>query len=185
LNPLLAGITKAAFSLTVFSEDAGPEFAEAKRAQLEAVSVAIEPAARAQKIARPAEWAALVLAIGDSETGFSLRIGRGECKPRECDRGRARGPFQLHRYAEAVDTWEQMHGLEHIGVQVRVASARLQRGYFTCRGAGDWFVSTVNGFAGVRCSQMWGGLEKRAATYRRLVRVIDGEMARIRKEAKS
>ncbi len=170
---LLGAIKAGAFALAVFKEDAADEFADAKRAQLEAVAVALEPVARAQKIARPAEWAALILAIGDAESGFSLRIHAGQCKPHECDRGRARGPFQLHRYAEAVPTWEQMHGLGNIGVQVRVASARLARGYYTCRGGTDWLAATINGFAGRRCAEIWPGLESRVATWRRVLRAIE------------
>jgi hypothetical protein len=185
LSLLLEAIKAGAFALAVHKEDVGAEFAEAKRAQLTAVAEAIEPSARTQKIARPTEWAALVLIIGNAESGFSLRIGRGECKPQECDRGRARGPFQLHNYAEARPVWDQMHGLEYIGLQVRVASARLQRGYYTCRGGADWFIATVNGFAGRKCSDIWPGLEARYATYRKLVRVIDNELARLKKEAQS
>lgn len=195
MNLLLEAIKAGAFSLAVYHEDVGDEFAEAKQAQLTAIAVALEPAARAQKIARPAEWSALVLAIGDAESNFSLRIHRGECDwaKRECDAAllkgervfRARGPWQTHQYGEARPTWEQMVGIENTAVQVRVASARLQRGYYTCRGGGDWFIATVNGYAGRRCSLVWPGLEKRYATYRRLVKVIDNEMARLRREQKS
>lgn len=171
---VLAGI----LSLPQFHEDRGADVAELKQAQSFALADGIATAAASQKVATPRDWAALVVAIGYHESGFSLRIGDGLCKPLECDRGRARGPFQVHKYAEAVPVWEQMHGLEHVGVQARVASARLLRGYYTCRGAGDWFVATVSGYAGRRCGTIWPGLEQRVATWRAVRRAMDRAAAR-------
>jgi hypothetical protein len=166
-------ILAALLSLPQQAEDKAPELAEQKRAQLVAIADALADVADEQRITSKRDWAALVIAIGQAESGFSLRIHDGRCFKWECDRGRARGPWQLHRYAEAVPVWEQMHGLDNIAVQVRVASARLRRGYYTCRGGGDWLVATINGFAGRRCSLVWPGLEARVATWRNVRRAMD------------
>lgn len=160
-------ILSALLSLPTFVEDRD---APDKRAQLVAVADAVASVATDQKITTPRNWAALILAIGQAESGFSLRIHAGQCKPFECDRGRARGLFQVHRYAEAVPLWEQMHGVENTAAQVQVAHARLKRGYYQCRGAADWTIATINGFAGKRCALVWPGLEARVALWRRAVR---------------
>jgi hypothetical protein len=192
---LKAGILKAALSLPVFHEDV--ELVEQKRAQLTAFAEAIEPVSREQRIARPAEWAAAVLATGDAESNFSLRIQAGECRweKKECDAYldrktgerlfRARGPFQNQRYAESDVWWDKLIGVENTEIQVMVASARLERGYYTCRGATDWLSATWLGYAGRGCKQPWPGLTPRLVTWRKLVRVIDNESARVRKESKS
>lgn len=39
---------------------------------------------------------AALLAAGHAESLFAVRIGRDECKPWECDEGRARGYWQVH-----------------------------------------------------------------------------------------
>lgn len=172
---VLAGLQ----SLPVFHEDKAPEFAEQKAAQLETFAAAVAEQAAQQKVALPREWAALMVTIAYQESGLSLRIHRGDCyiKKGECDRGLARGVFQLHRYAEAVPTWDQMHGLDNIGIQARVASARLRRGYYTCRGGTDWLVATINGFAGRRCGSVWPGLESRVATYRAVLKAMSRKAA--------
>src|SRR5687767_12279984 len=95
---VLAGLN----ALAVFTEDRAPELAEQKRQQYAAIASAVASVAGEQKIARRAEWASLIVAIGYAESGFSLRIMDGRCKPWECDRGRARGGWQVHRYAEAA-----------------------------------------------------------------------------------
>jgi hypothetical protein len=166
-------ILTALLALPQQAEDKAPELAEQKRGQLVAIAEAVAVVAGEQRIASTRDWAALVVAIGQAESGFSLRIHAGRCHKWECDRGRARGPWQLHRYAEAVSTWEQMHGLDNIAVQVRVASARLRRGYYTCRGSADWLVATINGYAGISCSRVWPGLERRVAVWRAVVRTMD------------
>lgn len=159
---ILAGL----LSLPTYGEDRAPGLVEAKRAQYAALAAGIATAAKAQSVTTPRDWAALVIAIGHAESGFSLRIQAGQCKPHECDRGRARGPWQLHRYAEATTWWEQMHGVEHAARQAQVASARLARGFYTCRGSADWLTATINGFAGRKCSSVWPGLEARVVLYR-------------------
>lgn len=166
-------LLSALLSLPLHTEDRAPEHAEAKRAQLTTLAAAIADASDDQSITRPRDWAALIIAIGYAESSFSLRIHVGLCKPHECDRGRARGPWQLHRYAEATPVWDKMTGIENAGVQAAVASARLARGFYTCRTKGDWLTATINGFAGRRCDLIWPGLERRVAVYHRVRKAIN------------
>lgn len=164
-----AWVRAAIEALPCFHEDRG-ETAQ-KSAQLDAIAAAV--AEVSQDAPRPPrEWAALLLTIGYHESTFSLRIHRGECKPYECDRGRARSAWQLHKNLFTAPIWDQLHGIEHTAVQVRAASDALKRAYYTChRSGGPWLQATLNGYAGRRCGAEWPGLDLRVATFNRLVRV--------------
>jgi hypothetical protein len=162
----------AATTLPVYFEDRATELAGAKDAQLTEISRVVAEVSR-EAPRPPREWAALLLTIGYHESTFSLRIHRGDChtKKGECDAGRARSGWQLHRNLFTAPVWDQLFGLEHTEVQVRAADAALRRGYWTCARAGvPWLQATINGFAGKRCNAEWPGLEKRIATWSRLVR---------------
>jgi hypothetical protein len=142
-----------------------------KSAQLDAIAAAVAEVSKDAPRA-PREWAALLLTIGYHESTFSLRIQRGQCKPFECDRGRARSAWQLHKNLFTAPVWDQLHGIENTKVQVRAASDALKRAYFTCSRSGvPWLQATLNGYAGRRCSAEWPGLGQRVATFNRLQRV--------------
>ena len=164
-----AAFVRAAMeSLPCFIEDRGDPN---KSAQLEAIAAAVAEVSK-DAPRPPREWAALLLTIGYHESTFSLRIHRGECKPHECDHGRARSAWQLHKNLFTEPIWEQLHGIENTAVQVRAASDALKRAYFTCNRSGvPWLQATLNGYAGRRCSSQWPGLDQRVSTYNRLVRV--------------
>lgn len=163
-----AWVRAAMESLPCFVEDRGdPD----KSAQLEGIAAAIAEVSRDAPRA-PREWAALLLTIGYHESTFSLRIQRGQCKPHECDRGRARSAWQLHKNLFTAPIWDQLHGVENTRVQVQAASDALKRAYFTCSRSGvPWLQATLNGYAGRRCSAEWPGLDQRVATFHRLQRV--------------
>jgi hypothetical protein len=163
-----AWVRAAMESLPCFHEDRGnPD----KSAQLDAIAAAVAEVSRDAPRA-PREWAALLLTIGYHESTFSLRIHRGECKPHECDRGKARSAWQLHKNLYTAPLWDQLHGIEHTQVQVRAASDALKRAYFTCSRSGvPWLQATLNGYAGRRCSAEWPGLDQRVSTFNRLSRV--------------
>lgn len=163
-----AWVRAAMESLPTFVEDRGdPD----KAAQLDAIAAAIADASRDAPRA-PREWAALLLTIGYHESTFSLRIHRGQCKPHECDRGRARSAWQLHKNLFTAPIWDQLHGIEHTTVQVQAASDALKRAYFTCSRSGvPWLQATLNAYAGRRCSAEWPGLDQRVSTFNRLSRV--------------
>jgi hypothetical protein len=166
-------------SLPCFHEDRG---SSDKSAQLDAIAAAVAEVSRDAPRA-PREWAALLLTIGYHESTFSLRIHRGECKPHECDRGKARSAWQLHKNLYTAPLWDQLHGIEHTAVQVRAASEALKRAYFTCSRSGvPWLQATLNGYAGRRCSAEWPGLAQRVSTFNRLSRV---SVARKRAETSS
>jgi hypothetical protein len=163
-----AWVRAAMDSLPCFVEDRGdPE----KSAQLDAIAAAIAEVSKDAPRA-PREWAALLLTIGYHESTFSLRIQRGQCKPHECDNGRARSAWQLHRNLFTAPVWDQLHGIENTSIQVRAASDALKRAYFTCNRSGvPWLQATLNGYAGRRCSAEWPGLDQRVSTFNRLQRV--------------
>jgi hypothetical protein len=162
-----AWVRAAVESLPCFVEDRGdPE----KSKQLDEIAAAIAEVSKDAPRA-PREWAALLLTIGYHESTFSLRIHRGQCKPHECDRGRARSAWQLHRNTFNADIWDKLHGLENTRIQVQAASDALKRAYFTCSRSGvPWLQATLNGYAGRRCSAEWPGLDARVATFNRLLR---------------
>lgn len=163
-----AWVRAAIDSLPTFVEDRG----DAQKApQLDAIAAAVADVSK-DAPRPPREWAALLLTIGYHESTFSLRIHRGECKPHECDRGRARSAWQLHKNLFTEPVWEKLHGIENTAIQVRAASDALRRAYFTCSRSGvPWLQATLNGYAGRRCSSQWPGLDQRVSTFSRLQRV--------------
>jgi hypothetical protein len=169
-----AWVRAAMESLPCYVEDRGdPD----KSAQLDAIAAAIADVS-IDAPRSPREWAALLLTIGYHESTFSLRIQRGQCKPHECDRGRARSAWQLHKNLFTAPVWDQLHGVENTAVQVRAASDVLKRAYFTCSRSGvPWLQATLNGYAGRRCSAQWPGLDQRVSTFARLNRVAGPKVA--------
>jgi len=169
-----AWVRAAMDSLPCFVEDRGdPD----KAAQLDAIASAIAEVSHEAPRA-PREWAALLLTIGYHESTFSLRIQRGQCKPHECDNGRARSAWQLHKNLFTAPIWDQLHGIENTRVQVQAASDALKRAYFTCSRSGvPWLQATLNGYAGRRCSAEWPGLDQRVSTFNRLQRVAQPKKA--------
>ena len=116
----------------------------------------------------PHEWERLMVAIAENESRLSQRIADGRCKPLECDRGRAKGLWQLHRNTLNRDSWAKQDG--DIELQAHLASEQLKRAYWTCKRSGvNWLTGTINAYAGRRCSDTsWPGLQARVATYGRL-----------------
>ncbi len=163
-----AWVRAAMDSLPCYVEDRGDP--AAKSLQLDAIAAAVADVSR-DAPRPPREWAALLLTIGYHESSFSLRIQRGECKPHECDRGRARSAWQLHKNLFTAPIWDQLHGIENTTVQVQAASDALKRAYFTCSRSGvPWLQATLNAYAGRRCSSEWPGLDQRVSTFSRVQR---------------
>lgn len=150
----------------VYFEDRGD--AELKAVQLQDLAQAIEDAAESRPpgIARR-DWQALLLAISYHETTWSLRVHQGDCKPHECDGGKARGPWQQHRNGRKDGDWEALIGLEHSAFQAETASAQLYTSWRTCKGSGaPWLQGVINNYAGKSCTDTgWPGLEERQATW--------------------
>lgn len=166
-SPHCAWVRAAIARLPVCREDIG---IESKPAQLDdlAALVADSPAPAGWP---KREWAALLLTIARHESTLSLRIQRGECKPHECDGGKAVGLWQQHEFSWNADRWEAMPG--NLALQVQVAGEALTRSYLTCKSAKVPRVqSTISAYAGRGCGAEWKGLNERLETFGRLVRVV-------------
>lgn len=155
----------AILSLPTFREDID---SPAKPAQLEVLAAGIAQASVGRP--KPArDWAALVAAIAWHESGFSLRIHDGHCKPHECDRGRARGLWQNHKNLYTAPHWDKLIGTEHSALQAKIAADMLERSYWYCaRSGAPWLVGTINAYAGRACAAQWPGLQQRLATFARV-----------------
>lgn len=161
MTPVYAKILALLLSLPIWPEDA--QHWDQKQAQL--VTIADAVAAYAET---PAE-AALLLASGFEESGFSLRIHAGQCHPDECDHGRARGPWQLQRDGMSLESWDQMSGVENTPAQVRTAVKRLR---FYREMCGDT-PGTIARYFGLRCRERTPGVAHRFRTYRRFLDFLE------------
>lgn len=146
--------------LPVHKEDTASERLEHHQA---AIAAAVQVQSTRSPVS-PRQWAALLITIGHHESAFSIRISDGNCKPHECDRGRARGMWQLHRNTFNYDQWEKQGG--DVALQAELASNQLKRAYWTC--PNDFPRGAINAYAGKRCTADWPGLRVRLATYARL-----------------
>jgi len=105
------------------------------------------------------DQAAALLMLAYWETGLSLQVHEGHCKNWECDHGRARGLWQVHRNGMPDAMWDQMIGVDHTKEQAAEALFRWEQALAICKtpagavavymGQGcEW--STVNTRARVR-----------------------------------
>lgn len=119
-------------------------------------------------------WSAMILTVAGHESALSKRIADGNCnlKIGECDGGRAWGLFQVHKNDLNAEAW----GSTDIDVQTREAARMLRSVFHMCNGHGaltpDWPARTLSAYAGRRCDERWPGLDKRVATFERLVRQL-------------
>lgn len=113
-------------------------------------------------------WTALLLTVAHHESAMSARIARGECRPLECDRGRAWGLFQQHRNTFNSDAW----GSKDLRVQALEASHALRRAFYQCQHGQplnpNWVRRTLSAYKGASCDATWKGLDERVATYNRI-----------------
>lgn len=172
----LAAWTLAALqSLPVYKEDVGhPD----KPAQLEMISRAVTQAARE---ARGWSWGtqaliAAELSVIKAETNGSLRIHRNECRPLECDRGRAISLFQLHAVALSDQKlWPSLGFMtyESTLLSAKEASRALVRSRALCaKLPGDPIAMMFTAYAGRGCQlDKWQGWRGRTDTFNRLMRI--------------
>lgn len=157
MTRLALKILAVLLALPTYAEDR--DRPEEKREQLRAVAQAIADASESR-----AE-AALLIASGWEETGWSLRVHEGRCRPNECDHGQARGPWQLHRDGMPQETWDQMAGLENTATQARTAAKRIQWYRVSC---GDT-TGAIARYFGLPCSNRTERVWHRFRTYRRIL----------------
>ena len=162
----LAWCRAAVLSLPRFNED--PD-TEEKRAELDRIAVAV--ATESIGAPRPPrEWASLILTVWNHESHLASRIIANNCKPKECDGGRARGGGQVHKNSLNAADWDASPG--NIEIQVRMTSNALKGAFLNCSRAGvSWDMGTFSSYAGKGCAYHWPGLEARLATFDRLNRV--------------
>ncbi len=158
-----AWILAVLLRLPVYHEDRA---SEEKAQQMATIAAAIAENSRNAPLP-PRDWARLLITIGFHESAFSLRIMAGNCRPAECDRGKAKGAWQIHRNTLNRDSWAKQDG--DIALQARLASDALKRAWGTCRGSGVEPVrATLSAYAGKRCGADWSGLGARLSTFQRL-----------------
>lgn len=113
---------------------------------------------------------AMLLAVGFLETGYSLRVHEGYCHATECDKGRARGPWQTWRNGMSEESWARMTGLINTLEQAKVAASRLAWGMHKC--------GTVRGalavYMGLGCFARSPHLDLRYGEYTRALRAVLG-----------
>ena len=156
----------AAFVLFVASLASAAERSEPEQAQhvADVAQVIWDVSAEAPQARAP--WAVLLATIAGKESAVSRRILLGHCKPWECDRGRARGLWQLHANGLNRAAWLRSAG--DLALQAKLANEQLKRSYWTCARSGVWWVAgTLSAYAGQRCGSEWTGLAPRVATWTR------------------
>lgn len=128
------------------------EPADVRAARLERADRAALSAAGANR-----ELYRALIVLGGLETGFAERFARDACRPNECDRGRAKHYWQLHR-ACCPPLWDEP-------TDVRIAAtcaANMLR--FGRRECGDW-AGAFCVYAGLGCGCKLG--RERAAVLAR------------------
>jgi hypothetical protein len=164
-------------SLGVAAEDRGPELAAAKREQSETIATSIATVASRQRSMVPRELAAVLVALGWHESKFALRIAEGRCKPWECDRGKARGIFQIHRRDAMSDAqWDALlgTGTEPTLASTREIARRVIAARKRCRSLEarqDWAAGVFSSLAGRGCIGEFKGRAERVRVFRRLLAV--------------
>jgi len=154
---LVAILSSVLAALPIYKEDRG---APEKPAQLAGIAAAIA------EHSRTAEEAAFLAAWAYSETKFSLRIHSGRCRPQECDRGRARGPYQPHRNGMPFEQWERMHGVENTWVQTEHAARQVRWALRQC--PGDRIRGAFRVLGGLACHRKLRGEDERVAVFERV-----------------
>lgn len=146
-----------------------PRFGEDREAvgkvvQEEAIARGVLRASKGDK-----DLAAFLLAWEDAETHGSLRIHRGECYRWECDHGRARSPWQLHRNAMSAQRWKLMNGVENTQAQADQAAGMARWALRACNAKGDdRIVMAFRRLGALGCNEPLAGEQERLATFKRV-----------------
>jgi hypothetical protein len=170
---LLAAIA----TLPTFHEDLGTVLVEKKHAQAQVIAQAIADVAESAEgwSGSKRELATLLLTVAWHETRFSLRIHEGNCKPYECDHGRARSLWQLHVHASLPrEQWLGLAGLDAESTRraAREAAKALSRSRNMCSGRAhgtELVAQTLSAYAGRGCAKLLPDIDARVRTYRRLL----------------
>ncbi|HEY3499514.1 MAG TPA: hypothetical protein VGK73_32715 [Polyangiaceae bacterium] len=153
LKPILSAV----LALVVCRED--PPGSPEKRAQLVAVGSAVA------EFAKTPDEAAFLIAWAQAESHLSLRIHIGNCKPWECDRGRARGPWQTHRNGMPEERWARMIGVENTRAQAEQAARHAR---WAMRQCPDRVLGAFRVLGGNGCDRPIKGERDRVAAFQRV-----------------
>lgn len=176
-----AAILSALSILPTFHEDV--ELGSQRDEQLKVVATALAEEAPRYRRTWPgstAELVAFAVAIAKHETHLSARIQAGRCKPLECDRGKARSYWQLHKNALTDEEWQRTVGLEqeNVSFAARVALKRIVSSRNLCKlyeGSGPTLDEmTFNAYAGHGCLSRLKDGQARVATYRKVLARLQG-----------
>lgn len=129
-------------------------------------SVAPSLAASVVQYAKTPTEAAFLLAWGWHESNYQARIIANECKRWECDRGRARGAWQLHERA-AGDDWSALPG--SIDAQARSAARMTRWALGRCKGDARCAFRVLGG---LQPDARLKGEDERVASYERARRAL-------------
>lgn len=164
-------------ALPTYKEDVGEHLAVQKHDQAQMIATAIDQAVEETRgwPGSKRELASLMLAIAWHETRLSLRIHDGRCKPYECDRGRARGLWQLHAHRSLPrERWLKVAGLNpeftrNAASEAALALVRSRRMCAVASRGRDWVGPVITAYAGRGCGGRLPDLQSRIRTYRRLL----------------
>ena len=168
-------ILKLLMSIPVFSEDRSPDLVEAKRHQVEMVASSIDIAtSRVRWSGSREDLARLMVVTLRFESSLSLRIHAGDCRALECDKGKARGPYQQHvTRLVTQSTWERLAGVDQESTNLAslVAARQLAGARHQCaKIPGDWVRMTIAAYAGRGCLGWFRGIDQRVEAFHRLER---------------
>jgi len=110
--------------------------------------------------ARTADEAAFLVAWAEHESHFQERIVRNDCKRYECDRGRARGAWQLHRGAAGQD-WDALPG--NLDAQARSAARMARWALRECKAP----LGAFRRLGGLGCDRALKGEDARMASFKK------------------
>ena len=166
----LDSVHRAMVDRPAFFREPVPETSAERSERLLLVATALYSASET----RPKGWhratmAAALLSVAWHESRFAAYVQLGRCAdgPRgkaECDGGRARSLWQLHRSACSA-LWEVSDGSEEsTRVAAQCAARQLTRSYYWCTRPGSQALTALSGmfaaYAGVS-SCVWSGADKR------------------------
>lgn len=169
-----AAILAALQKLPTYHEDRG---AEGKLEQLTVIAQAIDAASRLKSPVPRDEMRGMLITIAFHESTLSLRIHAGNCKPKECDFGKARTSWQIHKnWFISEDVYERMVGLglESTTLAATEAANALSRAWRYCsRWDGNKIAMALTAYAGRGCNpENWAGVVPRMTTYNKVMRTL-------------
>lgn len=162
MSALWVGLVAWLVARPVSTLDTMTETVTERRARLETVATAIVEASGGD-----VGKASFLAAQGDAESGWRLDVSKCRCRQNECDRGKARGYWQVHRAPETPDVWS---GVCAADVESMTLAARWVLRRYRATSLECSFASL--GGARVSCGAQWA--MDRAKVARRLAVKFNG-----------